>query len=367
MENNERKVYFETITPLAFGHAWQDNVPFIRASSLMGSLRFWFEIICYFSGITKNEDYITRKKNHKKIHGENVILKADLDQKTLHNRLIQKLNEPTPANKGVKELTNELLTEMKIPLPSRIFGCTGWQGLIKVKAVESIKHKRISLPYRIGILKKEPEDTNSKDLIILRNSDCPKRSNDKYSVHYFKGPKTSFYGSFDVIFKTDKNTADYILFPLLKFIEKYGFIGGAWNSGYGRVSFNEIEEKFNGFANYGEFADKPVKFDDLIEIVDEKEELWENKNGDKKIKIFTLKQNENCHDRTLESILEELIKEKVHLRRKISDSEKRHEIFGTIEEPAQGSKILPWIYKDNEKKAEWKYGFVSIVDVLNIG
>ncbi|HHU62826.1 MAG TPA: type III-B CRISPR module RAMP protein Cmr1 [Clostridiales bacterium] len=353
MENNEYKVGFETITPLAFGNAWQKNTPFIRASSLMGSLRFWFEIICYFSGITKNEDYITRKKNHKKTHGENVILKADLDQKTLHNRLIQKLNEPTPANKGVKELTNELLTEMKIPLPSRVFGCTGWQGLIKIKAVKYIE-------------------------IFSQNQTNPSKNRNKgYSDHDSKNLNALFNGSFNVIFETDNDTANNILFPLLKFIEKYGFIGGAWNSGYGRVkvSFNEInkiKEKLDGFANYGEFANKPVKFDDLIETVNKKEELWKNKNGDKKIKIYICGK---CHDKTEKSIFSILKKEKKDLKRKIENNEKCKkkyeekckELFGVIGKNAQGSKILPWVYKDNGKKAEWKYGFVSIVDVLNIG
>ena len=52
----------DTITPLWTGDAWGKNNE-IRPSSIMGSLRFWFEVICYFAGITKKDYYKDGKLN----------------------------------------------------------------------------------------------------------------------------------------------------------------------------------------------------------------------------------------------------------------------------------------------------------------
>jgi CRISPR-associated protein Cmr1 len=51
----EIAVKFETITPLYTGDAWQ-NCKEIKPSSIMGSLRFWFEVLCYFNEII-NDNY----------------------------------------------------------------------------------------------------------------------------------------------------------------------------------------------------------------------------------------------------------------------------------------------------------------------
>lgn len=359
MKNNEYRVNFETITPLWFGNPLIKNVAPAKTSSLMGSLGFWFEAICYINGITKKEDYVINNKDNDK---EQIItLKADLNQKEFQEKLIKRLNREAAANKHMDDLIHEILTEMKIPLPARVFGCTGWQGLIKVKAVEIKKEikGKFALSPRIGI----PKD--NRNAPILRNRKSPKRSNNKYSVHYFPDPQSSFYGSFDVIFATDENTARHILFPLLKFVENYGFLGRAWNSGYGRVKVNFEEKQYNSFADYAEFIDNPAKFEDLVEKVDKKEDMWTGKKNTKRIKIFTFTKTQNYQNKNIAGILEELVKEKVYLRRSINDSKKRHQVFGTTNSPSpHGSKILPWIYKDGEIL---KCGFVSIVGLLGIG
>jgi len=363
MKNNEYRVHFKTITPLWFGNPLMKNVAPARASSIIGSLRFWFEVICYFSGITKNKDYETTKdKNEKK---KKTILKANLNQKEFQEKLIKTLNGKTTANKQMEEIImgkiiNEVLTDMKIPLPARIFSCTGWQGLIRIKVIEIKKEikGKFALSPRIGI----PKD--NRNAPILRNRKCPKISNDNYSVHYF--PHPFFYGSFDVVFATDENTAQHILFPLLKFVENYGFLGRAWNSGYSRVkiNFEETKKEYDGFVDYAEFANNPVKFDELVERVENEQDMWTDKKNTKGIKIFTCTETQNYQGKNIAGILEELVKKKVYLRRSISDSEKRHQVFGTTNSPAHGSKILPWIYEDGK---ELKYGFVSIVDILSIG
>ena len=65
MRFEQVNVTFETITPLWTGDAWMENRQ-IRPSSIMGSLRFWFEVISLAKGWTSPEDY------------ENGKLKADL-------------------------------------------------------------------------------------------------------------------------------------------------------------------------------------------------------------------------------------------------------------------------------------------------
>lgn len=70
MKINEYTVHFETLTPLRAGDAWFQNKAPLKASSIMGSLRFWFEVICYFGGITKKEDYTI------KIKRENTVIRA---------------------------------------------------------------------------------------------------------------------------------------------------------------------------------------------------------------------------------------------------------------------------------------------------
>ena len=366
MKTYEYKVHFETVTPLHFGDAWQDNKAPFKTSSILGSLRFWFEVICYLSCITKPDDYPINvddkydKANKNNKDKTNIILKADLKQDEFRNKL-KKLIETAEKNYSTEDLVSELLAEMKIPLPARIFGCTGWQGLIKVKKVKKVgSDKKINLPYRICISKSDRYTP------ILRNRACPPRSNSKYSVHYF--PKGYFYGDFEVIFSTDENTAHHILFPLLKFIEHYGFIGGAWNSGFGRVkvNFKGTKGEYNSFTDYAEFANKPLCIHSLVKSVETKSDLLPGKKINK-LRLFVSNNTQNFNGENIKSILEGLVKEKFYIRKNENSKEKFNQVFGTTRSPVHGSKILPWIHEVNEKGAKWKYGFISIVDILNLG
>ena len=78
---------------------------------------------------------------------------------------------------------------MKVPLPARVFGCTGWQGLIKVKTVEIKEIKRKpALSSPIGTFrKKRPPGSNIKKFGLLL-----KKVIRDISVHYFPNPKLSF-------------------------------------------------------------------------------------------------------------------------------------------------------------------------------
>lgn len=62
----EYKVCFETVTPIFTGDAKRVHKN-IKPSAIIGSLRFWFELICYAADITNNSHY------------KNGLLKAELD------------------------------------------------------------------------------------------------------------------------------------------------------------------------------------------------------------------------------------------------------------------------------------------------
>jgi len=368
---SEIKVTFETITPLWTGDAWGKNHT-IRPSSIIGSLRFWFEVICYFAGITTNDDYKDGKLN------------GNITSEQFEKGFLELQNRN--PDKNYDELVDIALTKLGVPLPARIFGCTGWKSLIGIKTIEPIEDycfgNRLNLPERICVPK------NNNDSIIKENNHCPKRSNKDYSVWYLAQPY--FYGEFTIIFEIKNNKIkDTIFYLLLNFIENYGFLGGKWNIGYGRVRVLKIESngkelnincekfRFSQFCEYKYEKDKIVSddcyedkgFNDIIDNKTNFEEL-ENKN-DKKILIL----KEQIDNENLKETIKKLIKIKSQKRTKYKNSknnnELRHQLFGTVKKNEnekikipQGTKILPWIYEDN---GILKGGFVSIAGVLNLG
>ena len=368
---NEIKVTFETITPLWTGDAWgESNI--IRPSSIIGSLRFWFEVICYFAGITTNDDYKDGK------------LKGDITSDKFKKEFLELQNKS--PDKNYDELVDIVLAKLGVPLPARIFGCTGWEGKIGIKKITDVS-KSNDYDYYQGKLEiKELEYTKK-----YQNGQTKKVTPTWY---FSKG----FVGEFTIIFEIKNNkTKDTIFYPLLNFIENYGFLGGKWNIGYGRakilsvkiLSVKNNEKELNSLDGYKEFKfsqfnkykkdenDKIVlngyysdkRFDDII---NNKTDFKELKNKNHK-KILILK--DQISNKNLEEIIKELIKIKSQKRTKHkkdkNNNELRHKIFGTIKkgenekiEVPQGTKILPWIYEEN---GELKGGFVSIAGVLSLG
>ncbi|HEY8387442.1 MAG TPA: RAMP superfamily CRISPR-associated protein [Parasegetibacter sp.] len=370
MKINEYTVHFETLTPLRAGDAWFQNKAPLKASSIMGSLRFWFEVICYFGGITKKEDYTIKIKKGKysnkgskaNFTGETeieVMLLADLKYRKFSERLVE-LIKKNEVKSSSADLVNEVLAEMEIPLPARVFGCTGWCGMIGIRKIEYERKNGLKLDSRIGISKANISDP------VIRNDECPKHSNERYSVHRFP---ESFYGSFDITFTTDSNTARRILFPLLKFVEQYGYLGGAWSKGYGRVKVNFGDDNgvYDRFSDYAEFTDNPVSFGKIINKVSGKDELLSNKTESKNIRLLILGA-QGAADSDVKAIMEKLVKEKVFLRKDERDRIRRHLVFGTTGDPeVHGSKVLPWIRETGREKAWLEYGFISIADILHLG
>jgi CRISPR-associated protein Cmr1 len=347
-------VTLKTVTPLWTGDAWGENTK-IGPSSIMGSLRFWFEVICYFAGITNNSDY------------EGGRLNDDLNEKDFK----KKIEENGTDFEGI----NKSLAESGISLPSRVFGCTGWRSLVEIKEIKEIEDyyygNKLNLPNKICI--------NKSDFSIKENGDCPSRSNNDWSIFYLSNPY--FFGKFKVTFLVERNLIEAIFLPLLNFMQKYGFWSGKWNIGYGRLKVLEVEKdnsennnqvkeifEFSKFFknNNDKFEDK--KFSDFIDKANGFSDL-ENKT--KKVLYKLENQNTNSN---FSFIIKELIKIKVTERKNhknnIRDNELRHLLFGTVkypprkEELPQGTKIIPWIY---EKSGQLKGGFVSIAGIINLG
>ncbi len=360
-DSKKIKVTVKTITPIWTGDAWGDNSD-IRSSSLMGSLRFWFEVVCYFSGITTEEDY------------ENGKLKAELKEK-LSNKNLQNLFIENGANfEGI----DKTLAEMKITLPARVFGCTGWKSWVRIKKIEPIGDhcfgNRLNLPKKICLLRR--------DQSIKIDNDCPNSSNDNWSVWYFK--KTYFSGKFTVTFEIEDKIIKPIFYPLLTFMEKYGFWGGGWNIGHGRLRIKKVEEKENNtwqerndwrkekFELSTLFKDKITKHEDkkFCDFIQNASDFSELENKTKRV-LYKLENQ--ITEKDFSGIIKELIRTKAMGRKNHKDNirndELRHRLFGTTkypprkEELPQGTKIIPWIYEENN---QLKGGFISIAGILNL-
>ncbi|MFU2158420.1 RAMP superfamily CRISPR-associated protein [Caldisericum sp. AR60] len=375
MGKKEINVDLRTITPLWTGDAWQKNTK-IRPSSLMGSLRFWFEVICYFAGVVSKKDFDSKKGRFER----------DVNEKEFKKNLD---NKNTDIKSQIKTLKG-----MSIPVPSIVFGTTGWRSLIEIREIKPLEDdsfgNRLNLPNRICVSKVNGE--------VKENSDCPKGSDEKnWSVFYLPNPY--FYGQFNVKFLVEEEILNGIFYPLLNFMDEYGYWGGKWNIGYGRLKIIEVKQNNsvkNDWTNNNKFncsfednkneefklSESVNNFSDLIVINNNKEfklsesvnnfsDLIVINNNDKKIKILP----DKVQNQDLKEVIKELIKRKAEERAQNKnnggDTEKRHKIFGTTEKPPekedlpQGSKILPYI-KENEENKNYVGGFLSIVDLLEL-
>jgi CRISPR-associated protein Cmr1 len=119
MSKVEIKVQFETITPLWTGDAWMENNE-IRPSSLIGSLRFWFEV--YYK-VCKNEDLKIDDKG---------VPKENLEYEKFKKKFYEELDK---GFNSIEEVEDKILKDLGISISSRVLGCTGWKSRIKIKDI----------------------------------------------------------------------------------------------------------------------------------------------------------------------------------------------------------------------------------------
>ncbi len=311
-------VEFETITPIYTGDAWGKNSE-IKASSVMGSLRFWFEVYCHFTGIDVKENEELKDKDYQKILKS---LKKDIDN-----------------GKNIDDIDKYIFDKLSLTLSSKIFGCTGWKSRIEIESISFTENQ--DYPYLLG---KQPFKSLQYKKEYFDKKEKKKKAKLITPSWYFE---KGFYGNGRIVFKTTNEIRDNILFPLLNFIEKYAFIGAKNNIGYGRVRFTNIDKvDIFGFEQFGE------KNSNIHELVKEKKLVTNNSN--------------NSND--LEELIKGLIEQKANMRRNIKSVKQRHYIFGAIERNKKfdnnATKIIPLISIENE---EYIGKFLSIWGIQNIG
>ncbi len=327
------KIKVNTVTPLWTGNA-SGTCKRIQPQSVMGSLRFWFEVICYASSKIDVKSYQAEKVDYNKFKSGvyNILSSAERN------------NE---VGMSLFEIKQRSLEELKVSLPSQIFGCNGWCGFVKIKKLEYSIHSFLN-------------DQLELPKYILKES----IERQKPSKWYYEKPY--FWGDFCLYLELESDELKKtIIYPLLHFIEIYGFIGGKNNLGYGRVKF-EVEDEnleiYNSFKikgypeiNCSEIVKENIaNFKDLLE-----DSLIENR----QIGLYIMGRSK---DTDYKKISEKLVKYKSDMRSAVDDKEKRHYIFGSTKrdkyqniEGPNATKIIPWINKTANNS--YQYGFISLI------
>lgn len=348
----KQKVSFETITPLFTGDVNQKMTE-IRPASIMGSLRFWFDVICHFSGINGNFKYDKDKKKKIKIHEEYLKI-LNTDEQVYDHDICNKL----------------MLTPTEY-----YFGNTGWKSKIGIEAINPLKNwpigNKLNLPFGIKYCDREQRWKN----LLRMDRSCNQRD---FHCWFFEIPY--FWGSFEISFNVEsRRIKDNILFPLLNFIQEYGFLGGKNNIGFGRVKVLEKDVTSNPITVCGipidkhkYLCEKELEYDKLKLF---KDILLNVKKSDdymqisKKIQVinvtnYQVNKNELIGNLYLE-LIKNLLLKKMNLRRKISDDKLRHKIFGsTREKDTEASKIIPFIQKNENE--QFVGNLISFAGILSL-
>ncbi len=134
----EVKVTFKTITPVWTGDAFSENSE-IRPSSIMGSLRFWFEV--YENSFNcandkeKNGSFNDESGSSFDKGLENLI------KKELESRLLYKSNSLSEDTDRVESVIRKVFNKTGFPLTSQIFGSTGWKSRIRLISITGEKYE----------------------------------------------------------------------------------------------------------------------------------------------------------------------------------------------------------------------------------
>ena len=114
MGKREIQVTFETITPIWTGDI-NGECTELKPASIIGSLRFWFEVYCHFSGIEVKEN-------------ENLNYEIFV---TIRKEAFEKYKK-----KEIADIEKYIIIRLPLTASSKIFGCTGWKSRIKIEKLE---------------------------------------------------------------------------------------------------------------------------------------------------------------------------------------------------------------------------------------
>ncbi len=347
-------VIIRTITPVFTGGAHREHDG-LKPQSILGSLRFWFEVYCYAIGKL----------------GKDCCEEIDNAEftKILRDVIIQN------NNISLAEAKKETLKKLKVSLPSQFFGCNGWEGFLKIKEIKIGNVQNIELPNNIY------KDKNNLNAPWYEN----KFNLNRKICHAWYFPEEYFFGDFEIEFLlSDENLKEEFLYPLLHFVERYGFIGAKNNIGFGRVRVlleNDELSLYKSFNLNNEVKD----INDAVEVIDVREiteeqklerfnNLFNGSTGGRKVKLLKIEEiveeKEDNHKYFIE-IIERLIRVKSQKRCEFrTNTERRHYIFGSTKkdkykniEGPNATKIIPWI--DKAGKNKYETGFISLVLLEN--
>lgn len=375
-------VRFRTITPLWTGDAWMRNEN-IKPQSFLGSMRYWFDVFCLAAGL-KTAAY----------DGESVNMKE------FHERAMSFIE--SHPNAGMFEVSMKTLAEMGLSLSSIVFGCEGWRGVIGIKSIEACSFQpehSLRLPDAIAKKKDEP-DGKWKEITLRQLGNYDRKH---YHIWFF--PKESFYGEGTISFVcADPILKEALLFPLLSFIQDYGFLCGKNNMGFGRVKFYEASGrgraplKRDAFLFSRIIENMPdIKIEDAVKEVKSFNCLkscdklaifkYDNKEAYEHIKKEKDGKSKN-HNIGYFDAIKFLIREKAEKRaeeksnqkfeEKSNDKKKRwddamrHFIFGSTQidrfgdiEGPNATKIIPWCGESEGRGFEC--GFISVCFMKDFG
>lgn len=386
-------VTFNTLTPIYFGDAKQYFID-IRPSAILGCMRFWLDVANV--GLSKGKitmdqmDELTKNTNKKEDSKPNI-----------NEIILKKLFENT------KDISwdNMILEEYKDTFKKKkcsdlLFGCEDFKGNITIEEInvgdENKNNQDEEDGGGSGLSNESKKENNDNE--DNKNNERSSIANGVIYFEFKKGKKIKYkiyIGEFSVRFKVNELLLEDYFYPLLYFINEVGYLGGKWNLGFGRVEVVKvIDESIKqeiDLRKYGKFAKcitiessrnyniethfknikqgtndnqgKVVKF-----IIEEDNESNENKNKNKN------KNEENTYKTYITGALKEKIKYRDIIRektdeekqRKEEDKEKdkekqrkeelkylRHKVFGAAgKEDIQGSKILPYVEKDDSGNFE---------------
>jgi len=213
-------VEMETVTPVWTGNIRGESVQ-LMPQSLIGSLRFWFKVYCKATGV------ICDFREH-----EEFPLKAYLDHlnKIIKSKGTVSLKFEELVLESIRKIDDRGVGKNKLSVVAKLFGCTGWRSMIHIQKITPIDQKSA---YEIV-----------DSLFKIRNRNLNK--------------KTKIHGRYNITFcLAHPCLKETILWPLLNFVQKYGFIGALNGDGLGRVEFYEIGEG-NGRIKTENFDFSPI-------------------------------------------------------------------------------------------------------------
>ncbi len=225
----EVRVKFNTVTPLWTGDAWQDNRE-IRPSSLIGSLRFWF---AFYWEVMK--DGKTERLNNGVPNDNLKKLEKPKEGKTFEKLLYKNIIETNNLN----EAFDKTLEELGVPVPSRIFGCTGWKSRIGIEIKsfeeEELYFNSLNFDFPISRIIYKGRQLNTRfwirKILFKDREDIP--------IKLFKNIEIKILTT---EYWWDKYLKDFFDF----FKDKLILVGGKNSFGFGFVNLQYEDDGYNG-------------------------------------------------------------------------------------------------------------------------